>query len=185
LTAGDELFVGQITPPLGDHLDEGMTRGSRDAHPKEEVTTVRVVPGPHVEWFEPDALERLATTIFALEPQSNRVGLRLRTSEGPLPSLRVASVAGRELQSLGMVHGAMQVPPDGAPIILMPDHATHGGYPVLAVVASVDLGRLGQLAPGQLVRFEPIDLARAGQEAVVRQRVLESAVVGHYPLVAG
>ena len=44
--------------------------------------------------------------------------------------------------------GAVQVPPDGDPVVLLPDHATLGGYPVLAVVASADHGRLGQCAPG-------------------------------------
>ena len=64
-----------------------------------------------------------------------------------------------ELDSQGVVTGAVQVPPDGDPVILMPDHATLGGYPVLAVVASADHGRLGQCAPGTRVRLVPVDLA--------------------------
>ncbi len=56
-----------------------------------------------------------------------------------------------------MVTGAVQVPPDGRPIVLMPDHATVGGYPVVATVIGADLGVLGQLAPGEHLRFLLVD----------------------------
>ena len=62
----------------------------------------------------------------------------------------------RRLDSQGVVTGAVQVPPDGDPVVLLPDHATLGGYPVLAVVASADHGLLGQCAPGTRVRFVPV-----------------------------
>ena len=90
-----------------------------------------------------------------------------------------------ELDSQGVVTGAVQVPPDGDPVILMPDHATLGGYPVLAVVASADHGRLGQCAPGTRVRLVPVDLAAARQAARTARRVLERAVSGRYPLAVG
>jgi allophanate hydrolase subunit 2 len=115
-------------------------------------------------------------------PHSNRVGIRLR-AEGRAPSLRSAGSATGELDSQGVVTGAVQVPPDGDPVVLMPDHATLGGYPVLAVVASADHGRLGQCAPGTVVRLVPVDLTAARAEARAARRSLERAVVGHYPLV--
>ena len=79
----------------------------------------------------------------------------------------------------------MQVPPAGDPVILMPDHATLGGYPVLAVVASVDHGVLGQCAPGTRVRLVPIGHHEADAAWRASRRSLEAAVVGHYPLTAG
>ena len=60
-----------------------------------------------------------------------------------------------------MVTGAVQVPPDGDPVVLLPDHATLGGYPVLAVVATADHGRLGQCAPGTLVRLVVVGVDEA------------------------
>ena len=83
---------------------------------------------------------------------------------------------------MGMVHGALQVPPDGDPVLLLPDHATHGGYPVAAVVIAADLGRLGQCAPGDTVIFEVVDLEAARQARATQRRVFERAVVGYYPL---
>jgi len=141
----------------------------------------RLSPGPNPDLEVPDALARLAATVFRVMPHSNRVGIRLR-AEGRAPSLRSAGTATGELDSEGVVTGAVQVPPDGDPVVLMPDHATLGGYPVLAVVASADHGRLGQCAPGTVVRLVPIDLASASVAARASRRTLERAVVGHYPL---
>jgi allophanate hydrolase subunit 2 len=58
-----------------------------------------------------------------------------------------------ELPSEGMVEGAVQVPPDGQPIVMLADHPTTGGYPVLAVVDPRDLGEVAQAAPGTMLRF--------------------------------
>ena len=79
--------------------------------------------------------------------------------------------------------GAVQVPPDGDPVVLLPDHATLGGYPVLAVVASADHGLLGQCAPGTRVRLVPVDARRGGRGAAgARAASWRGAVVGTYPL---
>lgn len=113
-----------------------------------------VVRGPHAEWFTEDAFATLLAADWTVSPHSDRVGIRL---VGPaLPR----SSAG-ELISCGMAWGAIQVPSDGAPIILCADHPTVGGYPVLAVVPSVGHPRLGQLCPGDAVRFEEVDVEQA------------------------
>ncbi|HEY1830721.1 MAG TPA: carboxyltransferase domain-containing protein [Acidimicrobiales bacterium] len=175
LVAGERLYVGPLTPPLGDHLDGGAVL------PRETPVVVRVVAGPHAEWFVPEALEQLRHTAFDVIEPSNRVGVRLRP-RAARPSLRRAESLGWELQSLPMVDGAIQVPPAGEPVVLLTDHATHGGYPVIAVVVRVDLGRLGQLAPGDDVVLQPITLDAARQLEVEGGRILERAVVGHHPL---
>ena len=95
-----------------------------------------------------------------VEP-SNRVGIRLEATKGPLRR-RAAS-----LRSFPVVTGAVQATPDGSLVVLGPDHATLGGYPVVACVIGADLGRLGRLAIGDAVRLELVDLdqARAAHEA--------------------
>jgi biotin-dependent carboxylase-like uncharacterized protein len=176
VAAGDTLWVNQMTPPLGSHLhDHGVQK--EDGH----AVSLRIVAGPHHEWFAHDALERLCEQRFLVEPDSNRVGLRLRPGQ-PL-SVRAASAGGRELDSQGMVDGAIQVPPGQQPVVLLPDHATHGGYPVVAVVASVDHGLLGQCAPGDQVRFVTVTLDEARQLAAEQRRTHARAVVSHYPLM--
>jgi allophanate hydrolase subunit 2 len=74
-----------------------------------------------------------------------------------------------------MTWGAVQVPAGGAPIILLADHPTVGGYRVLAVVASADRPVLGQLRAGDEVRFTCIDLARARRMATDAAQALHEA----------
>ncbi len=176
LQRGQVLHAGPWAPPLGDHLAPG-------AWPELDTegfgVTVRVVPGPHPESFRPDALERLARCRFVVGDESNRVGLRLRADGGMPTAVRVDR---SELDSQGVVTGAVQVPPGGDPVVLMADHATLGGYPVVAVVASADHGLLGQCRPGTVVRFVPISRDEARVALQASRRRLDGAVVGHYPL---
>jgi KipI family sensor histidine kinase inhibitor len=111
-----------------------------------ETVCLRLVPGPRLDWFGADAPAILSGNCYTVTMASNRTGLRLA---GPaLPRARDG-----ELPSEGMVTGALQVPHDGLPILLLADHPSTGGYPVIAVVASADLGLAAQLRPGQRLRF--------------------------------
>lgn len=105
---------------------------------------LRVVPGPRADWFRrPAALYEQPWTV---RPDSNRVGIRL--DGRPLERRH-----GEELASEPTLPGAIQVPPDGRPILLFRDAPVTGGYPVIGVVHSAELDRLAQLRPGAQVRF--------------------------------
>jgi biotin-dependent carboxylase-like uncharacterized protein len=176
LAAGDVVQAGVWAPPLGDHLVAG---GPTDVYAS-SLVELRVLPGPHAEKFAAEALTRVARSVFVVQPESNRVGVRLRPETGA-EALREGS-GGGGLDSQGVVTGAVQVPPDGEPVVLMPDHATLGGYPVLAVVVAADHGLLGQCAPGTRVRLVPITLDQADEARRELCRELDGAVVGTYPL---
>jgi KipI family sensor histidine kinase inhibitor len=105
---GAQLWGATMEPPLGDHLRVG-TSGSLD--PGGPVA-LRVLPGPHHERFAPGTFVALASMRFTVEAASNRVGLRLRL-DPRTPALLTAPGAPDELDSQGMVTGAVQVPPDG------------------------------------------------------------------------
>ncbi|HLM05450.1 MAG TPA: biotin-dependent carboxyltransferase family protein [Blastococcus sp.] len=109
---------------------------------------LRVLPGPRRDWLEPAAWAALTGQEWTVSADSDRVGLRLA---GPV--LRRSRDG--ELPSEGLVPGAVQVPPDGAPVLFLVDHPVTGGYPVLAVVATSDLPAAAQLRPGDRVRFRP------------------------------
>jgi len=98
--------------------------------------------------FGPDLLARLASSAYLVRSDSNRVGLRL---EGP-ELIRSGEHRG-ELASEGIVLGAVQIPPDGRPVVFLRDHPVTGGYPVVAVVDETDLDRCAQLRPGARIRF--------------------------------
>ena len=119
---------------------------------RDGVAELRVIGGPRLDWFESDALDRLCSGVYTVTPASNRTGLRL---DGP--QMRRSSDA--ELPSEGLVTGALQVPRDGLPILLLADHPTVGGYPVIAVVVRADIGVAAQLRPGARLRFTAIPLA--------------------------
>ncbi|WP_327357578.1 biotin-dependent carboxyltransferase family protein [Streptomyces sp. NBC_01304] len=110
---------------------------------------LRILPGPRADWFTPAALRTLSTRAYRVSTASNRIGLR---TEGP-PLER--AVPG-ELPSEGMVLGAVQVPPDGRPVVFLADHPTTGGYPVVAVVEETDLASAAQAPPGTPLRFVPV-----------------------------
>ncbi len=175
LQTGDVLHAGAWAPPLGDHL---VGAGSTDVDAS-SVVELRVLPGPHGEQFDAAASARLADTVFVVQPASNRVGMRLR-AEGTV-TLRRGSDGGG-LDSHGVVTGTVQVPPDGDPVVLLSDHATLGGYPVLAVVVSADHGRLGQCAPGTRLRLVPVAPEAAEDARRTVRRQLSRAVAGTYPL---
>nr|WP_256488220.1 biotin-dependent carboxyltransferase family protein [Deinococcus sp. HSC-46F16] len=123
--------------------------------------TLRVLPTPEAT---PALLTALTRRSFAVSPQADRMGVRL-AGEVPAPHdpTRV---------SLPNVPGAVQLPPDGRPILLLSDAGTHGGYPTPLVVAAVDRPALGQLRPGDRVRFRPVTLEAAHGALRARERTL-------------
>jgi allophanate hydrolase subunit 2 len=84
-----------------------------------------------------------------------------------------------------MVTGAIQIPPDGQPIVLMPDHATVGGYPVIATVISADWGALGRMRPGDNVRFELVSVEEARTLRREHERHLDGRISGWFPTDSG
>jgi allophanate hydrolase subunit 2 len=107
---------------------------------------VRLWPGPRPDWFEQEAWATLTSNRFTVGADSDRVGVRLAG--------RAIRTAGRgELPSEGLVEGAVQVPPDGRPIVMLADHPVTGGYPVIAVVDRADLEVIAQAPPGSSVGF--------------------------------
>ena len=105
----------------------------------------RVWPGPRADWFDEEATMLLTETGWTVEMVS-RVGLRLS-------GVTVRRVVTDELASEGLVAGAIQVPHDGQPVVMLADHPTTGGYPVIAVVDPADLATLAQRRVGSTVRF--------------------------------
>jgi biotin-dependent carboxylase-like uncharacterized protein len=144
--------LGGVGPPpvnIGDRLPVGRSSGAPRPidTPRPPVPgPLRVGPGPRADRVPGDVLDLLSRTAYVVSPDSDRIGLRLLGD--PLPLARTD-----ELPSEGMVLGAVQVPPDGRPVVFLADHPTTGGYPVVAVVDERDLWQCGQLRPGEAVAF--------------------------------
>jgi biotin-dependent carboxylase-like uncharacterized protein len=144
--------IGPSPLTSGDLLDVGVTVGSYPnvdiapvPEPAEEPQ-VTIVLGPRDDLFTGRALERLVNEPFRVTDDVSRVGARL---DGP----ELERTSDEELLSEPVAGGSIQVPASGKPILLLAEHPTTGGYPVIAVVHSGDLGVAGQLRPGQRIRF--------------------------------
>lgn len=150
LRSGDRLAIGS---------EPSAPVPAVDVVPVDPPPTGRVDlairPGPRRDWFADAAWRALGAADWTVSPRSDRTGIRL---DGPALERRVAG----ELASEGMLPGAIQVSPDGAPTVLGPDHPVTGGYPVIAVVTDASLDALAQLRPGQ-----PVRLVLVGGEALL------------------
>ncbi len=157
--------VGPPRPAAGDVLPVGPEPGTppedvaAPALPAADPLVLEVDLGPRDDWFTEEAVAAFLGSEFTVTPASNAVGLRL---DGPVLTRRRTG----ELPSEGVVRGAVQVPPDGRPIVFQADHPVTGGYPVIAVLTPEAADRAAQIRPGGRVRFAPAppDHTPAGPE---------------------
>jgi biotin-dependent carboxylase-like uncharacterized protein len=142
--------LGPAPVAAGDRLPVGVAHagavGVEELPPIVAEPVLRVTPGPRDDAFTADALSTLTSSSYVVSPSSDRTGVRL---EGPA----LQRVSDDELLSEGVVPGAVQVPPDGQPIVFLANCPTTGGYPVIGVVRPEDLAHAAQARPGSVVRF--------------------------------
>lgn len=134
---GDVLSVGPPQHPLPD-VEQALVP---------ETPGLRVTPGPRADWIQ-GGMAALCATPWTVTSDLDRVGVRLDGE--PLRRTRTD-----ELPSEGVLPGAVQVPPDGRPVLFLADAPVTGGYPVIAVLDARSLDRAAQLRPGEPVRLEP------------------------------
>lgn len=148
LQKGDVLSIGE---PFGAPLPG---RANVPRPPAGDVT-LRAMPGPQEDLFDPEARAAFWAAAWRVLPESNRMGIRLRGES-------LGFVETSALPSEGTAPGAVQITAEGQPIVLLAERPTTGGYPKIATVTSADLGLLARTAPGRIVRFEriPVDEAR-------------------------
>jgi biotin-dependent carboxylase-like uncharacterized protein len=145
----------------GDELPARAASGAPERRielPPPATGPIRVVFGPQDDEFGDEAKALFLGSEWKISSTSDRMGYRL---EGPV----IKHLHGHNIVSDGTVDGSIQVPGNGAPIVLMPDRGTSGGYPKIATVISADLGRLAQTPTGTGFRFKTISMAEAQAEA--------------------
>jgi antagonist of KipI len=118
-----------------------------------EVET-RVILGPQTDRFTREGIEAFLGEPYEMTPQSDRMGARLK---GPA----VTHTRGHDIISDGIPLGGIQVVGEGQPIILLVDRQSTGGYTKVATVCSFDIGRVGQVKPGQRLRFKAVTVPEA------------------------
>jgi biotin-dependent carboxylase-like uncharacterized protein len=148
LRAGDRLPVGEHA---GGTIETGLILADRLERPAD---VIRVMPGPQADYFAQEEIDRFLAGPWTISARGDRMACFL---EGP----RLSHRQGHDIVSDGIAMGAVQVPGDGQPIVLMADRQSTGGYPKIATIIGPDLGRLAQARPGTSVRFKAVTHAEA------------------------
>lgn len=163
LAKGDVIYLNDpASNSTGPSLEIDPAAFGRDVIADVDAP-IRVLAGREWEHFDTTSQSAFQQGSFRLTPQSDRMGFRL---EGP--KLELTQSCQMESEALGF--GAIQVPADGNPIVLMADRQTTGGYPKIAHVCAIDLPRLAQKMPGESVRFSIIGIGDAQRLLLSQER---------------
>jgi antagonist of KipI len=153
LAKGDQLPISVKAGEQAALAGHAFPQAKRPAYAQD--ISLRVISGPHQARFTETSRAKFCRSSYTVSTQSDRMGYRLVGE--PL-----MHVNGADLVSQGMALGEIQVPGDGQPIVMMPEHPTTGGYTCIGTVARVDLPLLAQLEPGRgTLHFEPCEILEA------------------------
>lgn len=148
----DRIATGHPAGPVADLVGRTLPEGLRPIY--DALLDLRVVMGPQDDRFTPDGTATFLASEYRVTPNADRMGYRL---EGPA----IAHVKGADIISDAIAPGAIQVPGDGKPIVLLADRQTTGGYAKIATVIGPDIPRVAQGRPGDGVRFRAVSLEEA------------------------
>ena len=167
LVEGDAipLRLGEASTRSEVRLDDGYL---------DELGPFRVILGPQRDFFTDEAVTTFLSSAYTVTREADRMGMRL---DGPV----LEHARGYNIVSDGIVTGAVQVPGNGLPIVLLADHQTTGGYPKLAAVISADIPRLGRLRAGDGIRFEEVTVEAAEAAFRAREADLRRVIDGMIP----
>ncbi|MGJ9457894.1 biotin-dependent carboxyltransferase family protein [Oceanobacillus sp. CF4.6] len=163
LQKGDRLEAGEASKPLKQLSGRGLSERAVPDYGRQRK--IRVVLGPDLFAFTDSMVEAFCTSQFKMTTQSDRMGYRL---EGP----ELSHVDGADIISDAILPGAIQVPANGQPIILLADRQTTGGYTRIATVISVDLPYVVQKLSGSILQFEAVSVEDAQKLYVEREILL-------------
>lgn len=157
--------------PLGAASGAGVARRVRDDRIPTYGDEPRIdtILGPQDDRFSPAGIAALFDGPYEMLPQSDRMGARFKGA-------RIEHTRGHDIISDGIALGAIQVVGDGQPIVLLVDRQTAGGYTKIGTVCSYEIGRVGQLKPGQRLRFRRVTVAEAHAALAARRAGLETAI---------
>ncbi len=132
-------------------------------------TSFHIVPGPQQSWFEDAAYHQFIESEWRLTSKMSRMGIRLA---GPVISHRHTA----DILSDGIVRGAIQIPGDGQPIVMMNDHQTTGGYTKIASICSADLPAFARLSSASKITFLPVTQSQAEELAIAHQAQIDRII---------
>ena len=140
-----KILINKINPQL---------QNKQVKYLNSKIEYIRILKGTNYDYFSKEGIDNFLKKEFVVTKLTDRMGMRI---EGP----KIENIKEKNIRSEGIVKGAIQIPPDGNPIIMLSDHGTIGGYPKIGVVISADYDKLVQLVPNSKIKFKLIDLHEA------------------------
>ena len=140
-----KILINKINQPL---------QSKQVKYLNSKIEYIRILKGTNYDYFSKEGRDNFLKKEFIVTKLTDRMGMRI---EGP----KIENIKEKNIRSEGLVKGAIQIPPDGNPIIMLSDHGTIGGYPKIGVVISADYDKLVQLVPNSKIKFKLIDLHEA------------------------
>jgi len=159
---GRALMRGDRLPCARLHGDPSLESAATLPWPQDSGP-IRVLPGPQDDHFTAQARQSFFAQPYRVTPDLDRMGIRLDGASLTHAERRA------EIVSDGVAPGAVQVPANGQPIVLMADCQTTGGYAKIATVIRADLARLAHVRPGDELRFVAVDHAQAAAALLQRK----------------
>ena len=136
---------------------------------KAKKNKIRVLDGPQLDYFSKKGVSDFFASDFLVSNLTDKMGMRLKGNH-------IEHSKSPNIKSEGIVRGAIQVPADGQPIVLLSDHQTIGGYPKIAVVISADFEDLVQTMPGQLIKFRRVNMREAEISYNLKNKTIENII---------
>jgi antagonist of KipI len=163
---GRQLLAGDVIAVAGEPRAPAVSGRQLGAQLRPDYAnhTLRAIAGPHIRRLGAEGRTALFSAEFRVSRDADRMGYRLEGAS--------LEASGDELLSFGLAAGAVQVPHSGQPILLMADHQTAGGYPVVATVASAAMPVAAQLLPGDRLTFAEVSV-----EAALKLRAAQRAAL--------
>lgn len=164
---GRQLKAGDVIEGFGSPLIDHKYSLPETLIPKfTSPFTVHVILGPQKNMFTKEGINTFLSSQYKVTTEADRMGYRL---EGP----KIKHKKKGEIISDALLPGAVQVPKDGQPIIVMRDAQTTGGYPKIAAVLTPDVSMLGQAKPGDIVAFSEVSVSQAREKVIKFQKLLD------------
>ncbi|MDE5422510.1 biotin-dependent carboxyltransferase family protein [Ancylomarina sp. DW003] len=158
LASGDEIEVNESGKQIKRRLPQALISDFSNN------TSIRITAGAEVRRFTQEGIKSFLCSTYTVSAQSDRMGYRLSGA-------KIEHTDGADIISSGISTGAIQVPGHGAPIIMMADHQTVGGYTKIANVIAADLPLLGQMKPGDKITFKEVSLEKAQNILIEKHRI--------------
>jgi biotin-dependent carboxylase-like uncharacterized protein len=150
---GGKLAAGDVLACISSKAKQNLILADEFVPKYSKEVVLHTIPSYQQHHFSPNQQRLFYTSEYTVNKSFDRMGYRL---EGQPITCDINGIL-----SEGICHGAIQIPADGQPIVLLNDRQTIGGYPKIGAVSSIDTAKLGQLNQGGKVRFEPISMEKA------------------------